>query len=72
MDLIFRTRNACGQLTRYSEAVASAELADVLDALTDINDDIWHGRDLTIIKRQVEKTKSLLDAVVAAAAGSSG
>lgn len=65
MDLAFRTTNACDQLTRYGGGVASAELADVLDALTDINDDIWNGRHPALIKEQIEKAKALLDAVAA-------
>jgi len=58
-----RTRNACDQLTRYGGAVFNNEVADVLDALTDINDDLWHGRDPNLICKQVDKAKALLDAV---------
>jgi len=47
--------------------VATPELADVLEALTDINDDLWHARDPALIKAQVEKVKALLDAVAAGA-----
>lgn len=65
-DLAFRTKNACDQLTRYGGEVASSELADVLDVITDINDDICNGRDKAIIKQQIEKAKALLDAVAAA------
>lgn len=72
MDLAFRTQNACDQLTRYGGGVASAELADVLDVLTDINDDLWHGRDQALIKEQVEKAKKLLDAVAVPNAALSG
>lgn len=66
-DLEFRTRNACGQLTRYAGAVASTELADVLDTLTDLNDDLWHGRDPSIIREQIEKAKTQLDVIAAGA-----
>lgn len=44
-DLIYRTDDACGQLTRYSGHVASEGLLLVLEKVTDINDDAWHGRD---------------------------
>lgn len=63
MDLAFRTRNACDQLMRYGGGVATAQLADVLDVLADINDDIQHGRNPTLIRGQVERAKALLDAV---------
>lgn len=68
-DLAFRTQIACNQFTRYAGAVASAELADVLDALAAINDDVWHGRDPSIIKQQIEKAKALLDAVMTVECG---
>lgn len=61
MTLEFRTRDACYQLTRYDGGVFNTELADVLDALTDINDDMQHGRDSALIKEQIEKAKLLLD-----------
>lgn len=63
MDLAFRTRNACDQLMRYGGGVANIELAEVLDKLADINDDIQHGRDQGLIYEQVSKAKALLDAV---------
>jgi len=64
-DLAFRTRNACGQLTRYGGAVFSTELAEVLDAITDINDDLHHMRDAALVRDQIERAKSLLDALAA-------
>jgi hypothetical protein len=63
MDLAFRTQNACAQLTRYGGRVASAELAAVLESLTDINDDMQHGRDIRLLRAKVEKAKALLDLV---------
>lgn len=44
-DLVVRTQNACDQLTRYANAVFDDPLADALETLTDVNDDLWHGRD---------------------------
>jgi len=67
MDLAFRTRNACDQLMRYGGGVANTQLAEVLDKLTDINDDLQHGRDPLLIQEGVEKAKALLDAVAASA-----
>jgi hypothetical protein len=62
-DLAFRTRNACDQLTRYSNAVYNAELADVLEKLTDINDDLQNGRDPALVRAGVAEAKALLDAL---------
>lgn len=59
-DLAFRTRNACDQLTRYSGSVASEELADLLDQLADLNDNVWHGRSPIIIYENAEAMKALL------------
>ena len=64
-DLAFRTRNACDQLTRYSGAVDNEELADLLDKLTDLNDDMCHGRSATIIRQQIAEMKALLDQIAA-------
>lgn len=63
--LTYRTRDACAQLTRYGGGVASEELADVLDTLTDLNDDMHHGRADSLVQEQVEKMKAQLDRVLA-------
>jgi hypothetical protein len=52
-DLASRTRAACDQLTRYGGAVATPELAAVLEALTDLNDNLHHDRDAMIGHNQV-------------------
>lgn len=63
MDLIQRTQDACAQLTRYGAEVATSELADVLEALADLNDDLHHGRDDDLIHEGINQVKALLDAV---------
>lgn len=59
-DLGVRTRNACDRLTRYSGAVASEELADLLDQLADLNDNVWHGRSPIVIYENAEAMKGLI------------
>lgn len=61
MDLAFRTAVACNQLTRYGGGVANIELADVLDALADINDDLCNDRNPELICEQIDRSKALLD-----------
>jgi len=61
-DLAYRTKCASVQLMRYG-GVASAELADVLDGLTDLNDDISNGRDPALIQQKIEELKTLLDLI---------
>ena len=63
-SLWVRTHAAIDQLTRYGDAVQSEELVAVLEQLTDINDDLAHGRDPQLIKEGVEKAKALLDLVL--------
>lgn len=57
-----RTDDVCGQLQRYG-GVQSNDLLDVLDAIVEINDDMVHGRSGDLIKKEIEKAKSLLDKV---------
>lgn len=63
MRLDQRTDDICGQLTRYSGEVASEELADLLDVIVDINDDLWHGRDASLLVENIAKAKTLLDEI---------
>jgi len=60
-DLAFHTRCACDQLTRYGGGVASVELLDVLEKLTDINDDMQHGRAKDLVRQQIAEAKALLE-----------
>jgi hypothetical protein len=60
-DLTFRTRNALDQLLRYGGSPWSSELVDILEKLTDINDDLQNGRDPSLIRAGIAEAKSLLD-----------
>lgn len=60
-ELEFRTRGALDQLLRYGGAPWSSELVDVLEKLTDINDDLQHGREPSLIREQITAAKALLD-----------
>jgi hypothetical protein len=61
LQLPFHTQNACNQLTRYSGSVYSIEVLDVLEKLTDLNDDLHNGISPDIIRRQIDEAKDLLD-----------
>ena len=61
----YRTEVVCDQLTRYSGEVISDELLDVLDVITEINDDLWHDRDTALILEGIEKAKGLLNILAA-------
>lgn len=62
IDLHTRTQDACTQLERYGY-IFSHELADIVWLLTDINDDLWHGREPAGIKADIRKCRELLDAL---------
>jgi hypothetical protein len=59
-DLASRTRDVCDRLARYGGAVATPELAAVLEALTDLNDNLHHDRDAMIGQEQVRLIIHLL------------
>lgn len=63
MDFPNETRDACDQLMRYGGSIASAELLAVVQKITDINDDLWHGRDPALIRNAISEAKALLDKV---------
>lgn len=62
-DLAFHTQVACEQLTRYGGALWSVELLAVLEKLTDLNDDLQHGRARDLVRARIEEAKALLDRV---------
>lgn len=64
LPLSERTDYVCSQLTRYGDGIQSPELADALDEIVEINDDIAHSRDPTLIREGIERAKRLLDAVL--------
>ncbi len=54
-----RIGDASDQLLRYGD-VADERLLDVLDALTDINDDMHHARHKDIVSEACKKAVELL------------
>lgn len=54
------TQDACGQLMRYGDGVASAGLLAVLWKLTDINDDMQNGRDPKRIRTLIDEATEAL------------
>jgi hypothetical protein len=60
-ELTFRAQNALDQLLRYGGTPYSSELVDVLEKLTDINDDLQNGRDPNLIRAGIADAKALLD-----------
>lgn len=67
LHLSYRIWFAADQLCRYSGEPYCEEFADVMDALTDINDDMCNGRTIGLIKDKAEEIKALLDKIVAKA-----
>lgn len=45
MNIGQRTRDACVQLTRYNAGVYDENMVSALEALVEINDDLYHLRD---------------------------
>jgi hypothetical protein len=54
-------RDICGQLERYGTGTMPDPFIDLLWVLTDINDDIAHGRDPKLIRENITKARALLD-----------
>jgi len=65
MDQKKRINDAVEQLLRYGGGVADERLLDVLDLLTDINDDICHARHKDIITKTCEKAAETIRAIAA-------
>jgi hypothetical protein len=60
-DGSFELREICGQLDRYSTGTMTDCFIDLLWVMADINDDLAHGRDHSLIRENVEKARTLLD-----------
>ena len=54
MDLDQRLDDAVDQLKRYG-SLYSSEVADLLDAVTDLNDDLHHGRSVQVLSEAVQR-----------------
>ena len=61
VDLGQRTDDAYRQLTRYGGSVYNHEVADVIAAVVNLNDDMSHDRHIDLIRLGVEKAKAELD-----------
>lgn len=59
----FRVKKACDQLLRYGNPYSNV-IIDVLETLTDINDDLCNDRHKQHIIDGVEKAKNQLSAIV--------
>lgn len=60
----WRTDNAINQLQRYGRALESEEMVQVLELLSDLNDDLAHGRDhecviVPAINKIIDKLKEV-------------
>ena len=58
-----RSHDACAQMLRYGNTVADENILAVLEALTDLNDNVANGRAKEIVQADVGKIKALLDVV---------
>ncbi len=59
-ELIDRTRDACEQLTRYGGYVWSLDFVELLELLSEINDDLCHCR---APNASFDRAKKLLDKI---------
>ena len=59
-DRQFRMRNAWDQLERYGGEVFDDALCDLLEAITDINDDLWHDRHPDCVCESIDKAIAIL------------
>lgn len=62
MSLFDRTHDALFQMQRYG-CVFDENVAEALEALTDVNDDLHHGRDKKCIAESVAKVRAALDKI---------
>ena len=72
IDLVTRTYDVCGQLTRYGGAVFSDELASVLEALAELNDDLHHDRAKSVTQADLSELRERLEALCTAVEASHG
>lgn len=63
-NLFQETTDICNQLSRYGDCVYNADLADVLWVITDINDDLCHGRDPSLIRDRASEAIVLLQKLI--------
>ena len=56
-----RTVDICHQLDRYGGGVFCSEIADALEIIADINDDMHHFRERNGIIKSIESAKEALD-----------
>jgi hypothetical protein len=54
-------KDICDQLDRYGTCTMPDCFLDLLWVMTDINDDIAHGRDPALIRENIAKARVLLD-----------
>lgn len=62
-QLYDRSHDACVEMLRYGNTVADENVLAVLEALTDLNDNVANGRAKEIVQGDVDKIKALLDVV---------
>ena len=59
-DLTNATENAVEQLLRYGGAVWTPEILDLLESLTDLNDDYANGRDKECVMTSIVAMRNTL------------
>lgn len=50
-----RVEDACSQLNRYGGCPNNLEIVEVVDLLSDVNDDIVHGRAASMVSANIDK-----------------
>jgi hypothetical protein len=59
-NLKFRAKCAFDQLLRYGDTLFTEELADLLDEIAEINDDMNHARDP---REAIQRSRTILDTI---------
>lgn len=63
-NLSWRFNNAVSQLERYGNGPFSEEIIEILEVLSDINDDLFHDRMKSLTVANVDKIKVLADKIL--------
>lgn len=67
-----RTADAIDQLRRYGDSLERLELVELLETITDLNDDLAHGRGSDAYLVHVATMLETLDRIVVRLGGKSG
>lgn len=59
-----RTEDAYNQLVRYGGVPCREEIVEIIEILSDINDDLYHDRDFSLTVENIEKINLRLSCIL--------